>query len=127
MSEISNSTHGTNFNMSPDIDVKRYNKVFEQHDIDQKGFLNFYELKFALADVGVNFSHPYIYYKLIQELQKTTKGKISFFHFVKLATQKNKDSDDSSDILDAFVAMGGNEDETGCIDAEKLIGTIKND
>ena len=29
--------------------------------------------------------------------------------------------DDDSDTLDAFVATGGNEDKSGCVDAAKLI------
>ena len=35
--------------------------------------------------------------------------------------------DESLDILDAFVAMGGNEDGGGNIDADKLIEIIKDD
>jgi len=34
-------------------------------------------------------------------------------------------SDD--DLLDAYVAMGGDEDGGGCVDADKLIETIKNE
>ena len=127
MSEISDSMHGTGFNQNPEVNVERYNKIFDKHDTDKKGWLSFYELKFALSEVDVHFSHPYIYYKLISDLQKKTNGQISFFLFVSLATFKKEEQDDASDIQDAFVAMGGNEDESGCIDADKLIGTIKND
>ena len=34
---------------------------------------------------------------------------------------------DTSELLDAFVAMGGEPDGEGCVDAEKLIKTIKDD
>ena len=127
MSEIGDSTHGTGFNQNPEVNVEYYNRIFDKHDSGSKGYLTFYELKFALAEVNVHFSHPYIYYKLISDLQKTTNGQVSFFLFVSLANQQKEEADDESDIQDAFVAMGGNEDESGCIDANKLIGTIKND
>ena len=32
-----------------------------------------------------------------------------------------------AELLDAFIAMGGEEDGDGCIDADKLIDVIKND
>ena len=35
--------------------------------------------------------------------------------------------DDDDELMDAYVAMGGEEDGGGCIDAEKLIDTIKNE
>ena len=34
---------------------------------------------------------------------------------------------DESELLDAFVAMGGEPDGDGCIDAKKLIATIKDE
>ena len=40
---------------------------------------------------------------------------------------KIKESDNPEDILDAYVALGGDEDGGGNIDADKLIDTIKNE
>ncbi len=34
---------------------------------------------------------------------------------------------DESELLDAFVAMGGEPDGEGCVDAKKLIQTIKDE
>ena len=34
---------------------------------------------------------------------------------------------DDTELLDAYVAMGGDNDGGGCVDAEKLIQTIKHD
>ena len=34
---------------------------------------------------------------------------------------------DETELLDAFVAMGGEPDGEGCVDAQKLIATIKNE
>ena len=40
---------------------------------------------------------------------------------------KEKKIDNPEDVLDAYVAMGGDEDGGGNIDADKLIDTIKNE
>ena len=34
---------------------------------------------------------------------------------------------DETELLDAYVAMGGDADGGGCVDAQKLITTIKNE
>ena len=34
---------------------------------------------------------------------------------------------DDTELLDAYVSMGGDEDGGGCVDAEKLIRTIKDE
>jgi len=34
---------------------------------------------------------------------------------------------DETELLDAFVAMGGQPDGEGCVDAQKLIATIKDE
>ena len=39
--------------------------------------------------------------------------------------EKIRAADDTDELLDAYVAMGGDEDGGGCIDADKLISTIK--
>ncbi len=39
--------------------------------------------------------------------------------------RENEQGTDESDLLDAFVAMGGQADGDGAINAEKLINTIK--
>ena len=38
--------------------------------------------------------------------------------------ESEKETDDA-DLLDAYVAMGGDPDGGGCVDADKLIETIK--
>ena len=54
-------------------------------------------------------------------------GKIQFAQFKSLINDKRENERGSSeqDLLDAFVAMGGEPDGDGAIDATKLIKTIK--
>ena len=55
------------------------------------------------------------------------QGKIQFAQFKSLINDKRENERGSSeqDLLDAFVAMGGEADGDGAIDANKLIKTIK--
>ena len=54
------------------------------------------------------------------------QGKINSFDFCKLVfDHKKEEEDDVSDVLDAYVAMGGEEDGGGNVDAEKLKYIIK--
>ena len=54
-------------------------------------------------------------------------GGISFATFKQIIVEKRENERGTSeeDLLDAFVAMGGEPDGDGAINAEKLISTIK--
>ena len=56
-------------------------------------------------------------------------GKIQFAQFKSLINDKRENERGSSeqDLLDAFVAMGGEPDGDGAINADKLIKTIKDE
>jgi len=41
--------------------------------------------------------------------------------------EEEDDGNDDADTLTAYVAMGGDEDSGGCVDADKLIHIIKNE
>lgn len=57
------------------------------------------------------------------------RGEINFVQFKAIITEKKESENSSSveDLLDAYVAMGGEADGGGCVDADKLIYTIKTD
>ena len=65
----------------------------------------------------------HIHLKLIHncnEIQQTTQV---------IETQKERAAqfDDESDLIDAYVACGGNADKSGCVSADMLIKIIKHD
>ena len=70
-------------------------------------------------------------YRLISEIDPENTGNIGYSDFMprisKMEMKKNKISEDDSDLLDAYVAMGGDEDGGGCVDAKKLVQTIKHE
>ena len=68
-------------------------------------------------------------FKMISEIDPDNSGIILYSDFKKVIVDKElarlKGSDET-ELLDAFAAMGGEPDGDGCVDAKKLIDTIKN-
>ena len=68
-------------------------------------------------------------YNMMMKADPKNEGKIAFDSFKNLIMDKRASEKGSSEseLLDAFIAMGGEEDGDGSIDAEKLIQVIKHD
>ena len=119
------SIFGKAFERDIDICAKIWNDIDEKN----KGYINYHELKMGLARVGIEFTHENVCHKLLSDLD-IQSSFIKFGHFLKIYMLKKVSvvgTDDSLDILDAYVAMGGEEDGGGNVDADKLIDIIKNE
>ena len=69
-------------------------------------------------------------YKIISEIDPDNSGSIAFNLFKQKVVAREVNrliGSDESELLDAFVAMGGEPDGDGCVDAKKLIATIKDE
>lgn len=69
-------------------------------------------------------------FTMISSVDENMSGSIDFGEFLKvIETQKERTAnmDDESDMVDAFVACGGNPDRTGCVKREVLVRIIKQD
>ena len=66
---------------------------------------------------------------MISDVDPNNTGSMSFYAFKELVQTKREEAKGTSDadLLDAYVAMGGEADAGGCVDADKLIDTIKNE
>ena len=63
---------------------------------------------------------------MLSEVDEDNTGQVPFSEFLKVIEKQQSASDeDEGDLLDAFVAMGGNPDKTGFIKKEKLNQTIR--
>ncbi len=64
---------------------------------------------------------------MITELDEENNGKIEFYEFLRVYEnyQSIRKEEEEQDLVDAFVAMGGNSDKTGSIDTEKLISVVR--
>ena len=61
---------------------------------------------------------------MINEVDQRNTGKIEFYEFLRIYEKYQDSEEDEQDMIDAFVAMGGNADKTGEIDSQKLIDII---
>ena len=69
-------------------------------------------------------------FKLIAEVDPNNEGKIEYSDLkLRLVAREvdRMEGTDETELLDAFVAMGGQPDGEGCVDADLLIRIIKKD
>merc|ERR1712166_731366 len=82
----------------------------------------------ALEGCGIELTQDETYWTIAMN-DPENRGAIDLAQFKAIIADKKESENSSSveDLLDAYVAMGGEADGGGCIDADKLIDTIKNE
>ncbi|CAG9331244.1 unnamed protein product [Blepharisma stoltei] len=100
--------------------------IFSQFDKDGTGRIDRFELRVVLEQMGQKPSEEELF-AMINEVDDGNTGKIEFYEFLKVYEQHQNSevNRDEQDMIDAFVAMGGNPDTTGSIDTDKLINVIR--
>ena len=99
---------------------------FMEHDADQQGVMSTSDLKHALESLNERVTDTQVF-RMIADADPNNHGTIAFSTFQSIVQEK-RDSEkptDDADLLDAYIAMGGDSDGGGCVDADKLIATIK--
>ena len=99
---------------------------FMQFDYEQQGIISTSDLKQALEHLNERVSDTQVF-RMIADSDPNNTGQMAFATFREIVMEKreNERGSDDADLLDAYVAMGGDPDGGGCVDAEKLIETIK--
>jgi calmodulin len=67
---------------------------------------------------------------MISEVDENMSGSIDFGEFLKVVEhqkERNDNVDDEEEMVDAFVACGGNEDRSGVVQKDTLVKIIKHD
>ena len=104
-------------------------KAFQAFDIDSSGEIQSGEVKLVIEMMGISMNDQELY-KIISEIDPSNSGKINYADFKPVILNREVDrimGSDEVELLDAYVAMGGEADGGGCVDACKLIETIKNE
>ena len=121
----------TNNNIMPltqdEIDGCR--DAFLAFDKDRSGTIDVWELRQVLEAMGQKPTEEELF-QMISEVDDNMSGSIDFGEFLKvIETQKERAAqfDDESDLIDAYVACGGNPDKSGCVSADMFIKIIKHD
>ncbi|CAM9122339.1 unnamed protein product [Ectocarpus sp. 12 AP-2014] len=105
-------------------------EAFREVDVGRRGNINVWELRIVLQELGQNPTDKE-FFEVVSTVDREMKGLIDFTSFLKIvASQKSVRSiwsGDSGDLVDAFVACGGNLDETGSADVGKIVKIVKTD
>lgn len=110
-------------------EIKTCKQAFKTFDSDSNGSIDKWELRLALETMNRTPTDEDLV-AMIEELDASGNGKLEFNEFLQalvMQKQKDKDANSSGDLVDAFVAMGGNPDMTGFVNSEQLRKVIKDD
>ncbi|EAS02635.2 dynein 18 kDa light chain, flagellar outer arm protein (macronuclear) [Tetrahymena thermophila SB210] len=109
-------------------EIDKCQEAFTAFDKNGSKFIEKEELKKVLEEMGQSPQEEELI-KMINEVDQTGKGAISFDDFLTVIAyyKQLQQNSDEEDIILAFVALGGNEDKTGSIDRKLLQEVISSD
>ena len=110
-----------------EIDACR--EAFVAFDKDKSGTIDVWELRQVLEAMGQAPTEEELF-AMIAEVDDNMSGSIDFSEFLAVVESQKTQAEQLSknnDLLDAFVACGGNADKTGCVKRETLVKIIKHD
>ena len=102
-------------------------EAFNALDNSDSGYIASGDIKKMLEIMGIKEDEDEVF-RLLSDIDPDNSGQVAY-HDVKSRIVNREiarlgDNDDS-ELLDAYVSMGGDPDGGGCVDAAKLISTIK--
>ena len=103
--------------------------AFLAFDKDRSGTIDVWELRQVLEAMGQKPTEEELF-QMISEVDENMSGSIDFAEFLKvIENQKERaeNFDDENDMIDAFVACGGEPDKGGHVRRETLVKIIKHD
>ena len=105
-------------------------EAFKEFDPDGNGsHVKSDQIKDLLEYIDIKISDQEVY-KFLSEIDPEQTGLIEANAFRNIMIEKEIArlcGDDETEILQAYIAMGGDADGGGCVDAEVLIRTIKDE
>jgi Ca2+-binding EF-hand superfamily protein len=104
-------------------------EAFLAFDKERSGTIDVWELRQVLEAMGQKPTEEELF-QMISEVDENMSGNIDFAEFLKvIENQKERaeNFDDESDMIDAFVACGGDSDKGGHVTRDTLIKIIKYD
>jgi len=104
-------------------------EAFNAFDKDGSHTIDVWELRQVLEAMGQKPTEEELF-QMISEVDEDMSGSIDFAEFLKvIENQKERaeNFDDESDMIDAFVACGGNVDKSGNVKRDTLVRIIKMD
>jgi calmodulin len=104
-------------------------EAFLAFDKDRSGTIDIYELRDVLEAMGQKPTEEELF-QLLNSVDEDGTGEIDFAEFLKVIEhqkERAEDVDNEGDMIDAFVACGGQPDKSGNVKRETLVRIIKQD
>merc|ERR1712014_96856 len=103
--------------------IQKCREAFNTFDQDGSGTIDTQEMKLLLEAIGEAPTEEELF-RFMSDVDEDGTGEIEFSEFLR-AFEKQRgvhvDVEDELDTIDAFVALGGNPDKTGFVNAKKMI------
>ena len=127
MSSLDLNQRLTEYGLTQEEDNK-CNKAFEAFDKDGSGYIDANELRVVLEMMGQKQPEEAIY-RMITQASPTQECTITLQEFKQVIGEQKKfqGASQAEDTLDAFVSLGGEQDGSGHVNADRLIDIVKNE
>ena len=126
--------------MLDELFIQKCREAFNTFDADGSGSIDAQEMRSLLEAIGVNPSEEELF-RFMSEVDEDGTGEIEFGEFLRaFEKQRNGQNSGHSELdiskysliilsisVDAFVALGGNRDKSGVIDAQRLARLVRDD
>ncbi len=110
-------------------ELEKCRTSFLRFDKDRNGTIDAFELRAALTSFGAAPSDEDLF-AMIAEVDANANGVVDFPEFVRVLEGHKARVEalgSESDLVDAFVACGGNDDRSGLVERERLVKIVKED
>lgn len=104
-------------------------EAFLAFDKDRSGTIDTWGLKQVLEAMGQKVTESEVF-QMVNEVDENMSGSVGFGEFlriIEIRKERAENFDDESDLVDAYVACGGNPDKSGNVRRETLVKIIKHD
>lgn len=103
---------------------------FNLVDEDKQGWIHVSQLRGLFERCEISFSTDHEYFKLVSDIDAENTGQISYLDFLNTCLKLHNCNIDQEqvekDTLEAYVAVGGDQDKGGYVNAEFLVDLVKN-
>lgn len=109
--------------------IQKCREAFNTFDADGSGTIDTQEMKLLLESIGESLTEEELF-RFMADVDEDGTGEIEFAEFLRAFEKQrgvNVDMEDELDTIDAFVALGGNEDKTGFVEQKKLVAVVKDE
>ena len=111
-----------------ELEEKCWN-AFMEYEMNGTGEVLSKNIKHVFASMGIDDDEDEVF-RFLSDIDPENTGVVKYSDFKPRIMEREMAKlvgSDDSELLDAYVAMGGEEDGGGCVDADKLIRTIKDE